>query len=209
MKSIFASIVTCLVLSSALSPKEREAVEEFGRKLREEVQPPASDIKLLTYSMEMEQLAEKYKNGCLHGSPDPMLNPEYQDTQMLFWFDSGQPLPFPDYLKDVLEQKQEYDFDKRRCRSTCVHYLQFVYANATEVGCATHVCGIDDASAANSYHVALCVLRKKYERGRRPYHRGPSCSRCPLGYECFRRQCKQIDSADAIKTTRASQLSLA
>uniref|UniRef100_A0A5K3FE58 SCP domain-containing protein n=1 Tax=Mesocestoides corti TaxID=53468 RepID=A0A5K3FE58_MESCO len=66
------------VLTEAPSDDEREAILECHRKLREGVKPPASNMKFLTYSTELEKLADAFVNGCT--SSFPSSNPQYQNV---------------------------------------------------------------------------------------------------------------------------------
>uniref|UniRef100_A0A5K3FSF1 SCP domain-containing protein n=1 Tax=Mesocestoides corti TaxID=53468 RepID=A0A5K3FSF1_MESCO len=54
-----------LVAADILLPEERRAMVEFHLQLRENVQPPASNMLLMRYSTELESLINEWLENCL------------------------------------------------------------------------------------------------------------------------------------------------
>uniref|UniRef100_A0A5K3FHC2 Interleukin-2 n=1 Tax=Mesocestoides corti TaxID=53468 RepID=A0A5K3FHC2_MESCO len=72
-----------LVAADILLPEERRAMEEFHLQLRENVQPPASNMLLMRFSTELERLINEWLKNCLLKKPDLTTFPQYQDTTIL------------------------------------------------------------------------------------------------------------------------------
>uniref|UniRef100_A0A5K3EGT0 SCP domain-containing protein n=2 Tax=Mesocestoides corti TaxID=53468 RepID=A0A5K3EGT0_MESCO len=190
-----------LSLIQALPQRDRYAINGFARQLREKVQPTASNMQLMTYSMKMELLAEEYATHCSRQSPSPSIDPEYPKLGMISWVGSGTPVQFRIYLSLVTKEKKMYNFAKSQCQSNCERYLQFVWANSTKVGCATHWCPRRDASSRDFDHIAVCFFDQKRTENERPYEEGPSCSKCSPGHKCHHNQCAK-NPEPAVKPPR-------
>uniref|UniRef100_A0A5K3EFN2 SCP domain-containing protein n=1 Tax=Mesocestoides corti TaxID=53468 RepID=A0A5K3EFN2_MESCO len=64
-----------------------------------------------------------------------------------------------------------------------------VWANASEIGCAKQRCKFGKDQQDFFYNL-LCLYRPTGDLIRNlPYERGVSCSNCPKGHVCERRQC--------------------
>uniref|UniRef100_A0A5K3FWU9 SCP domain-containing protein n=1 Tax=Mesocestoides corti TaxID=53468 RepID=A0A5K3FWU9_MESCO len=64
LKLLVLLILTWLVLADVPTVEERKAIVECHTKLREHVNPPASNMMLMNYTIEMENLAVKYLADC-------------------------------------------------------------------------------------------------------------------------------------------------
>uniref|UniRef100_A0A5K3EHB5 SCP domain-containing protein n=1 Tax=Mesocestoides corti TaxID=53468 RepID=A0A5K3EHB5_MESCO len=197
-------LVFWLAMACGLQEKDRKTIEDFCRKLREEVQPPASDMQLITYSTELEQAALDYVKTCTPKGEEAGCSGEHLDRGIVYFVGYGTPYQFQHYLQVVSRQKQHYDYEKNTCTGPCSHYLQFVVANATEVGCATYYSKESASSGKAFNHIAICFFDQKYKEGERPYEKGPSCSKCPLGSECVRKQCGPATSKYTLSPTDES-----
>ena len=70
-------------------------------------------------------------------------------------------------------EKKQYTFDSHKCDKgrMCGHYLQVVWANAHQVGCAAHRCPGWTSVVCNYWHGGNVG-------DARPYTKGPACSMC-------------------------------
>uniref|UniRef100_A0A0R3UAB0 SCP domain-containing protein n=1 Tax=Mesocestoides corti TaxID=53468 RepID=A0A0R3UAB0_MESCO len=60
--------------------------------------------------------------------------------------------------------------------------LQVVWHQTTEIGCSLRKC--------EERYFVICRYRPAAKPLiEKPYEEGPSCSKCPQGYECHRNQC--------------------
>ena len=73
-------------------------------------------------------------------------------------------------------EKQYYNLDSNTCDSStpgCRHYTQVVWASSRHIGCAVHRC---------PHNLMVCNYSPTGNRGsRRPYTKGPWCSKCGNG----------------------------
>uniref|UniRef100_A0A5K3F9W9 SCP domain-containing protein n=1 Tax=Mesocestoides corti TaxID=53468 RepID=A0A5K3F9W9_MESCO len=106
------------VLTEAPSDDEREAILECHRKLREGVQPPASNMALLTYSTELEQLADAFVNGCKSSFPGSDL--QYQNVGYIQPPSSDRKLDYRHVLCNV--DSSNYTYKDNTCDGSCYEY---------------------------------------------------------------------------------------
>uniref|UniRef100_A0A5K3FI94 SCP domain-containing protein n=1 Tax=Mesocestoides corti TaxID=53468 RepID=A0A5K3FI94_MESCO len=157
-------------------------MEELHLQLRENVQPPASNMLLMRYSTELESLINEWLENCLLKEPDSTTSPQYHNTSILMAAGSKRNYSFDAIFEGAVYQKNRYTYENNSCAGYCFHYKQIVWAEATEFACATKKC--------NAHYFAMCLYRPAHNWPReRPYATGVSCSKCPEGYECYRNQC--------------------
>uniref|UniRef100_A0A5K3EMA2 SCP domain-containing protein n=3 Tax=Mesocestoides corti TaxID=53468 RepID=A0A5K3EMA2_MESCO len=181
------------VFAEVPSEEERRTLEECHSKLRESVDPPASNMHLIKYTLQMEKLAEELFTYCASGVPES--DPKYQHIGgAVVVPEDGKPR-FSDLCKVNSTASKS---SKDRCINECHNYRQMVYGTSTEFGCFIGVC-----QHPEPVHVLLCVYNpSKIEIGSTPYEPGESCSKCPAGYGCQQKQC-YIDSLTDEQTTGA------
>uniref|UniRef100_A0A5K3FQ00 SCP domain-containing protein n=1 Tax=Mesocestoides corti TaxID=53468 RepID=A0A5K3FQ00_MESCO len=120
LKLLFLFALICSVVADVPSEEERRVIMECHTKLREGVQPTASNMQLLNYSREMEQLAEKFVNGC--NPVFPSSQPEYANAGYIQPPSSNQKLEYQDVLCKV--DNSSYNYRNNTCLDNCYEYKQ-------------------------------------------------------------------------------------
>uniref|UniRef100_A0A5K3ER43 SCP domain-containing protein n=1 Tax=Mesocestoides corti TaxID=53468 RepID=A0A5K3ER43_MESCO len=83
-----------------------------------------------------------------------------------------------------------YNYETNTCKRNCRLYIQYVWANTTEVGCGMTQCNKRNGNAVTPITVVACVYHPAGNiPGLRPYANGTRCSACPQGFFCYRNQC--------------------
>uniref|UniRef100_A0A5K3FX61 SCP domain-containing protein n=1 Tax=Mesocestoides corti TaxID=53468 RepID=A0A5K3FX61_MESCO len=183
LKLLCLLILTWHVLAEVPTDVERKTIVECHTKLREHVNPPASNMMLLNYSIEMENLAVKYIADCrrpanvepFEGTSDLVIDKLPGKSQ---------------YVEELCKVNgNHYNFERNDCNGPCIAYNQVVWAASTQFGCAIKNCPIEGGISKSSY-TSVCIYKPGDELvARRPYESGKSCSQCPDGYGCQRNQC--------------------
>uniref|UniRef100_A0A5K3F838 SCP domain-containing protein n=1 Tax=Mesocestoides corti TaxID=53468 RepID=A0A5K3F838_MESCO len=191
---IFLLTFTCFAAADVPSPDERRLIVETHAKIREIVNPSASDMKLMKYSEELEQQAEKSLSECIVDEYSVTAYSNNTTQNLRIFFDEK-----PTYVDMVTVssiEAQNYDYDANTCADECTEYKRIVWADSTRVGCAMHKCGYSDPERSKPIYSVICQYDpiERIEK-RRPYIKGPSCGMCPPGYECLQNQCAEIVAA--------------
>uniref|UniRef100_A0A5K3FRU5 SCP domain-containing protein n=1 Tax=Mesocestoides corti TaxID=53468 RepID=A0A5K3FRU5_MESCO len=199
LKLLSLLILTWHVLAEVPTDVERKAIVECHTKLREHVNSPASNMLLMNYSIEMENLAVQFLADC-----QPPSNREpFQGTSNLL-IDR---LPEkPKYAQKLCNfNGNDYDYEKGQCSSYCREYNLMVWATSTQVGCALKACP-RGGDASKPMYALVCIYKPgDNSLARRSYESGQSCSRCSDGYGCQRNQCyKETPPTPTISTTTTS-----
>uniref|UniRef100_A0A5K3G132 SCP domain-containing protein n=1 Tax=Mesocestoides corti TaxID=53468 RepID=A0A5K3G132_MESCO len=173
------------VLSEVPSQEERIAILKCHRRLRKTVQPPASNMQLITYSEEMEDRANKFLAKCPGSTLDS--SPVFKDIAYIITSKFNEDIQFRDVLCKV--DGRHYIYENDTCSGYCFGYKQMVWAESTTFGCAKQKCPLDDGSTLY-FSMLTCFYTPGdvYQTGR-PYEQGRSCSKCPQGSGCFQNQC--------------------
>uniref|UniRef100_A0A5K3FCG4 SCP domain-containing protein n=2 Tax=Mesocestoides corti TaxID=53468 RepID=A0A5K3FCG4_MESCO len=176
----------CDALAKVPSQTERNEILECHTMLRENVKPTASNMQFLSYSVEMEKLADEFVNKC---SPVfPGSDPRYKNLGYI-------QLPFTTTEQQYKEalctvNGSSYIYENESCPDDCLAYVQMVWAESTEVGCAKHHCNLLKNST-RIYYMMACIYKPGDPKLQtKPYIEGPSCSNCTRGYGCYRNQCR-------------------
>uniref|UniRef100_A0A5K3FCV1 SCP domain-containing protein n=1 Tax=Mesocestoides corti TaxID=53468 RepID=A0A5K3FCV1_MESCO len=141
---------------------------------------------LLTYSTEMEKLADEYVKACTGAFPAS--SPRFRQVGYIQLPSSDQQLEYRDALLQV--DDSAYVYRNNTCLGSCYDYKQMVWATSTQVGCARNRCQ-SHYEPSKVYHVMACMYKPSDSMLQgRPYQEGRSCSRCPRGYKCYRKQCR-------------------
>uniref|UniRef100_A0A5K3FY97 SCP domain-containing protein n=1 Tax=Mesocestoides corti TaxID=53468 RepID=A0A5K3FY97_MESCO len=182
------------------STEERNAIIECHTRLREKVQPPATNMRLLAYSLEMEKLAQESLRFCQE--PYQESDPEYQNVGIVTMISQDVRPKFHDLCR---VNSTPFDSKNDNCDNGCHNYRQMVWATSTEVGCIEGTCNMNNGLSKPT-HLLLCLYKPSdlnYDDN--PYELGPSCSKCPDGYGCHRNQCSS-DPIPGQSTTSISTI---
>uniref|UniRef100_A0A5K3FD38 SCP domain-containing protein n=1 Tax=Mesocestoides corti TaxID=53468 RepID=A0A5K3FD38_MESCO len=182
-KLLCVLILTWHVLAEVPTDEERKEILECHTRLREHVNPPASNMMLMNYSIEMENLAVKSLADC---RPPSDLEP-FQGTSELLMDELPEKPQFVQELSTV--NGKTYDYERDDCSGPCRDYNLMVWATSTQVGCATKKCP-KRGDVSKSTYALVCIYKPGDNSvAERPYKSGKSCSQCPGGYGCQRNQC--------------------
>uniref|UniRef100_A0A5K3FSZ6 SCP domain-containing protein n=1 Tax=Mesocestoides corti TaxID=53468 RepID=A0A5K3FSZ6_MESCO len=174
------------VLAIVPSTQEREEIVAKFTHVRQNVNPPASNMNLLTYSEGLEKQAASYASRCLFQFPPPNMYPELVNTGMLLQITSNPKLRFQG-VAYFAKQAKNYDYEGNSCKGGCRLYKQMVWAASTEVGCAKAKC---PGKKRKEVHFMACAFNHGGTNlDERPYAKGVSCSNCRQGAVCLHNQC--------------------
>ncbi|KAL5103436.1 Glioma pathogenesis-related protein 1 [Taenia crassiceps] len=189
---VLVSLVVLLSTATCQWPTnvERAHILEAHLRVRENVIPRASNMLLMRYSSAMECLAAYWASFCRFEHPNPSLYPWYRGIGQNLAIHSG----FKPHLTESVcgweGERKFFDFFNNTCSKVCGHYTQLVWANSDQVGCAMRRCDGIKPHWSNPQYLTVCQYKPGGNYiGQRPYVYGHSCSRCPKGSWCYRRQC--------------------
>uniref|UniRef100_A0A5K3F441 SCP domain-containing protein n=1 Tax=Mesocestoides corti TaxID=53468 RepID=A0A5K3F441_MESCO len=117
---IYFMVLIWSAVTEIPTDEQRREIVELHTKLRESVQPPASNMMLMRYSSELEALAQKYIANCSSGWPNPWTLPE--DIFDLGRLSSSSTNPYASMLTKFSSQRQYYNYDQYQCKDTCFEY---------------------------------------------------------------------------------------
>uniref|UniRef100_A0A5K3FLA0 SCP domain-containing protein n=2 Tax=Mesocestoides corti TaxID=53468 RepID=A0A5K3FLA0_MESCO len=184
---------------------ERAKIVVIFTKIREEVKPNASNMNMLAYSDDMENVAAKWVSRCSFWYPHPSSFPEINGSNMLLQESAS--------LNNIFQsagfyanQANNYDYDNNTCNGNCRYYKLMVWATSTEIGCAYNECPAqyNDKRA----YLLSCVftnVSSEHDLKERPYIAGESCSNCTPGLVCRRKQCAKPELTTISISTTTTQ----
>uniref|UniRef100_A0A5K3F7L7 SCP domain-containing protein n=1 Tax=Mesocestoides corti TaxID=53468 RepID=A0A5K3F7L7_MESCO len=191
-------------LAEVPSEQEREYILKLHTDLREQVDPPASNMLMLSYSFELEKLANAHVARCTSSSPDGQKQPEYNGLGLVTKVGEQNKLSSFEELSILNHERLQYDYETNSCKEWCYFYKQAVWANNSEIGCAKHSCISGDNGKSYRYRVA-CLYRYTGNIIKAlPYERGESCTRCPKKYVCEQNQCAKQSAQRSTSSSKAS-----
>uniref|UniRef100_A0A5K3FKW8 SCP domain-containing protein n=2 Tax=Mesocestoides corti TaxID=53468 RepID=A0A5K3FKW8_MESCO len=192
-----------LVMAGPPTDEEREEIVEFHTRIRENVNPPASKMQLMMYSIGLENLAKQFAQmRCAGTQPDPSIHTQFQGCGIFTSFDNQEDQTIVGNLNDTYElEKGIYSYDKNACTwsGNCFHFKTMVWWQTTEVGCTIEAC------QGGGIWCTVCVYKPgEFEPQDRPYEKGQSCTKCPSGFACYRNQCE--NSSTTVATTSSATI---
>nr|XP_044603867.1 GLIPR1-like protein 1 [Equus asinus] len=189
----------CLVASKSL-PKVPsitdqsfiDACVKSHNEMRGKVDPPAANMKHMTWDEGLAQIAEAWTkkckfqhNTCLSKSYE--CHPAFQFVGENMWLGGFRIFTPKSAVVAWYNENKFYDINSPSCSRVCGHYTQVVWANSYKVGCAVRICpnlgGAETAVFVCNYGPAGNI------RNVIPYTKGASCSMCAAGDTCAKKLC--------------------
>uniref|UniRef100_A0A5K3F3X1 SCP domain-containing protein n=1 Tax=Mesocestoides corti TaxID=53468 RepID=A0A5K3F3X1_MESCO len=163
-------------------------------------------MRLMRYSTYLETLAQQWTANSSKQPPNSSLLPNHADIALTWVTDlSSEWVSYSSIISIFTYGSAYYIYGNNSCTGHCRLYLQFVWADATEVGCAMSPWGnTSDRKDQKRFLVACAYKPVGNIPGRRPYTNGTSCSACPDGFFCHRNQCTNDTSLLPTTTTTSS-----
>uniref|UniRef100_A0A5K3FGZ4 SCP domain-containing protein n=1 Tax=Mesocestoides corti TaxID=53468 RepID=A0A5K3FGZ4_MESCO len=181
------ALVWC-VLAEVPSDEERGDIIECHTRLRAEVQPPASNMLLMTYSTHLEQMATKFVSKCPPPNQDSGNDSPLQGVGVITSTDGRDEPNFITFACEVDERSYNYGDDTTGTESH--DYRVMVTASTNKVGCAAQRCAHTSRSGQSYYYFLACLYQPSLPTlDGKPYEKGGSCTKCPNGYRCHQNQC--------------------
>lgn len=156
----------------------------------------ASDMKELTYSWKLAELASEKANECDYGNikPPPDI-PRFDWIHQNLYLSALPEANFTEAILSWYNEKSDYDYDTFSCapNKVCSNYERMVWSTALKVGCGFAICPtLLGTSLENAAYIVCNYGAIGDPRDHVPFLKGPSCSKCPDKYNCNLRLC-QID----------------
>uniref|UniRef100_A0A5K3FU07 SCP domain-containing protein n=1 Tax=Mesocestoides corti TaxID=53468 RepID=A0A5K3FU07_MESCO len=188
MKQLFTLLALFWSIAADIpSMDERKKLVELHAQLRESVEPPASNMLMMAYSSELEALVNAWMANCSTDPPRP--DAFSNEASLISKYTQGKRPTLFDEMALLSQQKELYNYADDKCSSFCYYYKQMVWATSGVFGCAQQHCGYMPDLSTPIYLTACLYVPPGNSLYERPYRSGQSCSECPGGSICYRKQC--------------------
>uniref|UniRef100_A0A5K3G1E4 SCP domain-containing protein n=1 Tax=Mesocestoides corti TaxID=53468 RepID=A0A5K3G1E4_MESCO len=98
-----------LVMAEPPTDKEREEIVEFHTRILENVDPPANNMQLMTYSLELENLAEQaVQLDCANIAVNPSIHTQFQGSGIFAITENKEHQTIVSNLNEAYEQEKDY-----------------------------------------------------------------------------------------------------
>uniref|UniRef100_A0A5K3FS48 SCP domain-containing protein n=1 Tax=Mesocestoides corti TaxID=53468 RepID=A0A5K3FS48_MESCO len=187
-------------------PEQTKQIVDLLTKIREEVNPTASNMMLMEYSDELENLAKNWLKNCTYPLPHGPAYPEYKDVVDVLQTGSRKADASFDLSKVYNSEKNAFNYENNTCNSSCANYRRMIWSTATQVGCYLQHCERSNYWPDSKYIMACLYRPAVLNDQEKPYKSGTPCSACPYGRDCNHNQCtqKQLPTTPTIPTTTSS-----
>uniref|UniRef100_A0A8C7DRJ6 SCP domain-containing protein n=1 Tax=Naja naja TaxID=35670 RepID=A0A8C7DRJ6_NAJNA len=116
-------------------------------RFRSSVDPPASNMKRMSWDHDLAKTALGWANRCqFNHNPDlkspGKAHPNFTAVGENIWTGSIWYFNVTSALTNWYDEVQYYNYATQRCKDVCGHYTQMVWAKTYKVGCAVHFCPI-------------------------------------------------------------------
>uniref|UniRef100_A0A5K3FGR0 SCP domain-containing protein n=1 Tax=Mesocestoides corti TaxID=53468 RepID=A0A5K3FGR0_MESCO len=183
---IYSLVLIWSVVADIPTEEECTQIVEFLTNLRESVDPPASNMLLIRYSSKLETAAQNILANCSSIGPDRKSLPEDAFDFIRYFYHKGP--AYTKMLTHYASNSQNFNYNQNQCTKSCFNYKVMVMATSNAIGCAQKECSRKEDSF--KAYLAVCLLKLNGGNpAERPYKRGESCSECPDGFACRRKQC--------------------
>uniref|UniRef100_A0A5K3FM92 SCP domain-containing protein n=1 Tax=Mesocestoides corti TaxID=53468 RepID=A0A5K3FM92_MESCO len=147
------------VLAQAPTQAERDAILKVHHSVRENVQPPASNMEMMEYSLSLEKLAVDWVKLCRFEYPNLNIYPKYRGVGQLLTLIGGSKPELVDAAHTWYDQGKTYHFANNTCEDYCGGYLQMVWAKSVRLGCAMMRCDHVKPSWSKPVYIVTCLYR--------------------------------------------------
>ncbi|NXP29563.1 GLIP1 protein, partial [Scytalopus superciliaris] len=160
----------------------RECVQTHN-KFRSEVDPPASNMRYMSWDPDLAKTAKGWAKKCLfkhntHLKEPGKAHPRFTSVGENLWTGSLSAFTVKRAITSWYSEVKHYTYDTDTCSKTCGHYTQIVWDTSYKVGCAVHFCPrVAYSSITNAGHF-ICNYAPGGNYPRRPYMKGAACSDC-------------------------------
>uniref|UniRef100_A0A5K3FES2 SCP domain-containing protein n=1 Tax=Mesocestoides corti TaxID=53468 RepID=A0A5K3FES2_MESCO len=112
---------------------------------------------------------------------------------------------FLDALTYYGPTRRYYNYDQNKCLVPCHNYKTMVLATLNAIGCYRKIC-FRKRDSSQAYLTMCLLLKNGGNPDGRPYKRGDSCSECPDGFVCRRKQCFDNSSPVTLSPTPTTSI---
>ncbi|XP_055997126.1 CRISP/Allergen/PR-1-like [Ostrea edulis] len=160
------------------------------------VSPPATNMKEMTWSTELEAIARNYAKNCnfKHNKQRSGSSSTFSYVGENLYVSYGDISP-EQAVTSWDDEKNDYSFTNNVCdpnsKYGCGHYTQVAWANSETVGCVKHFCSYVTNFGYRGYLVVCNYGPGGNINNWRPYTTGTTCKDCPAGYTCVNKLCSK------------------
>ncbi|XP_069031430.1 cysteine-rich venom protein [Embiotoca jacksoni] len=155
------------------NPAVQTEIVDLHNDFRRAVQPPAADMLMMNYSVELAASAQAWVDKCIlaHGEPSTRMMDGYQLGENLFYASS--PYTWARVIYLWYREEVHYLYPSGSTDEEVGHYTQVVWNSSYKVGCGVALC-------PKSIYFYACHYYRAGNFGRwPPYKAGPPCASCP------------------------------
>ncbi|XP_036154863.1 GLIPR1-like protein 1 [Myotis myotis] len=171
-------------------------------EMRRTVQPPAANMKYMSWDEGLAKTAKAWANKCNYQpntcSEKPyQCHPTFKYVGENIWLGGSYQFK-PEFAIGLwCNEKMIYNYSTLHCSKACGHYTQVVWADSYKVGCAMTICPQLQGAATAIFVCDYGPLGN--HAGARPYTEGASCSMCGKEDTCENCLCKNEEREKLIK----------
>ncbi|NXI36296.1 GRPL2 protein, partial [Galbula dea] len=206
MRSLGAVLVLWQVLGAAAeqsitlpSITDETFIDECVRvhnDMRSRVQPPASNMRYLTWDAALARTARAWAKKCvfahnIHLSKKHQCHPNFTSIGENIWYGSHQIFTVAGAINSWYNEVSFYTFAVPKCSKVCGHYTQVVWDYSYKIGCAVTFC--KEAAGIRNAAKFVCNYSPSGNFPRRPYIEGKPCSNCGKGDTCENKLCRNAE----------------
>uniref|UniRef100_A0A5K3ETB6 SCP domain-containing protein n=1 Tax=Mesocestoides corti TaxID=53468 RepID=A0A5K3ETB6_MESCO len=197
--------ISCCAVAENNTEQDRATIIEEHTSARGNVTPSASNMQLLRYSRYLETVALQWAAGCINQSANSTPLANHKNISVTWIYHKKRKPRYTEILFLFNNYNRNYFYENNSCIGDCRIYIQYVWANTTEVGCGIRRCNNSHVPAENPRYLVACAYYPAVTvQGLRPYANGSSCSACPDGFFCHRNQCTNDTSLLPNTTTTST-----
>ncbi|NXU77563.1 GLIP1 protein, partial [Oreotrochilus melanogaster] len=161
--------------------------------LRAKVQPPASNMRYMTWDAALARTARAWAKRCvfehnIYLDKKYQCHPNFTSVGENIWTGSHQAFTVANAIKSWYNEFEFYNFTDQKCTKVCGHYTQVVWDYSYKIGCAVAFCK-EVVGIRNAAHF-VCNYAPSGNYPRKPYVAGRSCSSCGKGDTCENKLCR-------------------